>query len=331
LAILFVHGVNDQSVIGVTLGESQQIVRLLDGNCAIDGQLPLKSGVAASITLVGKGVRQPGLNFTTKPTLIFNQISDADTHRGALERCAELCSQLDVPVINRPQAIMRTTRDAVYQRLQGIPGVIVPRTVRFAPHSPEAVFKAAASEDFPFPFIVRIAGKHGGKSMLRINSREDYPVLHQYPFDGRDFYLTQYVDFKDGAGIYHKQRLAVIDGEPILRHTLFDQDWSVHAESGTFMVEHGETWESYQLRSDTYENEIVPRLNNTVQEITSRLGLEYYGIDCHLSRDGEMLVFEANANMNILFNDVPKMEGIVDRIRQRIYAMLARHSGEAVC
>jgi glutathione synthase/RimK-type ligase-like ATP-grasp enzyme len=67
-----------------------------------------------------------------------------------------------------------------------------------------------------------------------------------------------------------------------------------------------------------------------IQEITKRLDLEFYGIDCSLDRDGKMLLFEANANMNILTNDHPQMNERMDMIKGKIHAMLARHSGEEV-
>jgi hypothetical protein len=46
--------------------------------------------------------------------------------------------------------------------------------------------------------------------------------------------------------------------------------------------------------------------------------------------DGEMLVFEANANMNFLTNDHPEMVPRMNMIKKKIQEMLTRHSGEQV-
>ena len=194
MAILFVSGVNDLSSIGVTLDERNQPAYLYDGNCYIHGRLPLKKGIDAYLTLFGVGVQQRGFTFSETPSLIVNQIADADTHHGSLSRCIELCSQVNSPVINRPEHILQTARDRVSESLQGISGVTMPRTVRFKPLSPEDVFVRAEAEKFGWPFIVRLAGLHGGKSMIRVSGPEDYSSLHVFPFDGRDFYLTEYVD-----------------------------------------------------------------------------------------------------------------------------------------
>jgi glutathione synthase/RimK-type ligase-like ATP-grasp enzyme len=279
--------------------------------------------------LFGKGVKQRRIDFTKKPSLIFNEIADADTNRGALERCIELCSQVDTAVINHPEKILRTTRDRVSELLQGIAGVTMPKTVRFSPGSPDDVIEAAESENFDYPFLVRVAGDHGGESMILVSSREDYHALHVYPFDGRDFYLTEFVDCRDSEGFYHKQRLVVIDGEPVLRSSHYDNNWMVHGGSRSFMREH-ETWEEDRLRMRMLETERVPKMKTAIKEISRRLELELFGIDCSISSEGKMLIFEANANMDFLKNEHPQYNKRMEIIHGRIHAMLARHSGEEV-
>lgn len=327
MAILFVSGVNDLSTVGVQLDGNEKLAYIIDGNCSVHGKLPLKNGVAAELVLFGKGVRQRSMNFATTPSLIFNQIADADTHRGALERCMELCAQVPSPVINRPERIMQTTRDRVSELLQGVAGVIMPRTARFQPSSPEDVFERAASEKIDFPFIVRVAGDHAGKSMVLINHATDHNSLHVFPFDGRDFYLTEYVDYQDEAGLYHKQRIVVIDGEPVLRHALYFSEWKIHGNSRTFMREQ-EPWEDSLARMRNMDAELIPKLRPVFREISDRLQLEYFGVDCNVRPNGELLIFEANANMNILFNPFPEMHDRLNMIQARIHAMLLRHSGE---
>ncbi|MCH5373446.1 MAG: hypothetical protein JJ992_05685, partial [Planctomycetes bacterium] len=178
MAILFVSGVNDLSKIGVTLDEKGQIGYLIDGNCSVHERLPLREGVASSLLIFGKGVRQRGVEFKTPPSLIFNQIADPDTHRGALERCIELCEQVNTTVINHPRYVLQTSRDLVAEMLQGIAGVVMPRTQRFRPRSPEEVFSRATAEGFDFPFIARVAGFHGGQNMVRVNGPDDHAALH---------------------------------------------------------------------------------------------------------------------------------------------------------
>jgi glutathione synthase/RimK-type ligase-like ATP-grasp enzyme len=329
MAILFISGVNDQSVVGVTMDEQGQIGYLVDGNCSINHRLPLKEGIANEFTIFGKGVKMPEVEFKQPPSLIFNQISDADTHRGALERCVGLCDQINTTVVNHPRHIQQTGRDRVSALLQNIPDVIMPKTQRFRPKSPEEVLSYAAAEGFSFPYIVRVAGKHQGKSMVRLDTADDLPLLHPLPFDGRDFYLTEYVDYSDTDGMFHKQRIMVIDGEPILRHSLYTNSWMVHASARKFMMQR-ESWDDDIARFDRLSGEVIPALSDAIGEITKRLQLEYYGIDCCLLPDGKMLIFEANANMNVLHGPNPAARYRVEAIQQKLYALLTRYSGEKV-
>ena len=329
VTILFVSGINDLSIIGVEIDDNGNFIHLMDGNCSVHGRIPLKEDSAAYLALFGKGVKQRMVSFARNPSLIFNQISDADTHRGALERCTELCAQVPSPVINQPQRVLQTTRDRVSELLQGIPGVIMPRTVRFQPGSPADVFGHAASEKIDFPFIVRVAGDHAGKSMVLVKGPEDHEALHVFPFDGRDFYLTEYVEYKDAAGLYHKQRIAMIDGEPVLRHSLFKDHWKIHGSSRTFMLAR-ESWAEDRKRTHWLETEAIPRLLPAFREIHDRVKLEYFGVDCNIRPNGEMLIFEVNANMNILHNPYPEMNERMKLIHGKLHAMLARYSGEVV-
>jgi glutathione synthase/RimK-type ligase-like ATP-grasp enzyme len=329
MSILFVNGVSDSSVMGVNLDDKGRLVYLVDGNCTIHNRLPLKKGLTSQVMLFGKGVKQPGMDLDKVPSLIFNQISDADTHRGALERCVDFCEQVNTTVVNHPKHVLQTGRDRVSELLQDIPGVIMPRTLRFRPRSPQAVLEFAVARGIEFPFIVRVAGDHAGKSMIRLDKADDLAVLHALPFDGRDFYLTQFVDYSDEDGLYHKHRIIVIDGKPLLRHALYSNEWIVHANSRAFMMER-DTWEQDVARFDRLSKEELPRLRPAIDEITSRLQLEYYGIDCCMRPDGQMVVFEANANMNILHGPNPASRYRVEAIEQELYKLLTRYSGEKV-
>jgi len=329
MPILFVDGVNDLSTIGLTLDENGRPVYLINGSCSIHRRLPLREGVAQSLLLFGRGVRQRAVNFDRAPSLIFNQISDADTHRGALERCIELCDQVNTTVINHPRHVLKTTRDGISTLLQGIDGVIVPRTQRFQPRSPDEVFSRADAERFALPFIIRTVGTHDGKNMVRVRSRADSAALHALPLDGRDFYLIEYVDCRDERGLFHKQRVVVIDGDPMVRHSLFNSDWNIHGSSRTFMIER-ESWDEEQARVAHFHNEVRTRLRPAIDEITRRIGLEYYGIDCNIGPDGSITVFEANASMNVLNNEYPIIQYRVDAIAERIRQMLTKYSGERV-
>ncbi|MGH8036060.1 MAG: hypothetical protein ACREO9_12600, partial [Lysobacterales bacterium] len=91
-----------------------------------------------------------------------------------------------------------------------------------------------------------------------------------------------------------------------------------------------ESWEATHARMDLLDKEQIPKLLPALQEISNRLQLEYFGLDCTIRPNGDLLIFEANANMNILFNPFPEMNDRLNKIQTRMHAMLEKYSGEQV-
>jgi hypothetical protein len=327
--ILFVSGINDQSRIGITLDDTGKPLYLMGGNCSVHQRLPLRQGVASAFTLFGKAVRQPIVELRPQPTLIFNQIADADTHTGALERCIELCEQVSTTVINHPRHVHKTTPDRLALALAGVPGLTLPRTLRFRPRSPDEVYSRATADRIAFPFHVRVAGLHDGPSLIRVGGFDDRAALHALPFDGRDFYLTEHIDYADERGVYSRERIAVIDGEPLLRYASREPDWNAY-DDGQAFLQVPENWEEDVEHFDRVSREWLPQARPAIDEITRQLQLEYYGIDCHMRPDGHLVVFEAGPKLHLLSNEHENARYRVDAIVERMHAMLTRYSGEKV-
>lgn len=327
MAILFVRGVNDLNRVEISPRKDGKFDFVIDGSCNVMSHLGFDKGMAASVILFGNKVKQPGFQLPETPALIFNQISDPDSHRGALERCVHLCTQIAAPVINRPERIQATTRDRVSERLQGIPGVVMPRAIRCQPRSPEEVFAQAESASLKFPLIVRLAGVHGGKSSVLVRGREDLAMLDVYPFDGSSFYLTEFVDYQSSDGLYRKIRIVVVDGKPLFRHLLMDSQWMIHAASLDFMDTRPELFREEERAFAAFETELVPRIQPAIEAIAERLGLEYFGIDCNINEQGEMLIFEANANMNVFFNTRSRSTKVIGIIREQLRRFIELRAG----
>ena len=156
---------------------------------------------------------------------VFNQISDPDTHKITLSKANEFYHHIPkhIPFFNIPSHIMQTTRDNIYQLLQGIDKLHVPKTVKIQPKSPADIYEAITKEGFSFPVIFRQAGDHGGISTIRVDDETEQ--FYAFALDGRDYYMTQFAEYANEEGIYAKYRLVVVDGEVYLRHVIFS-DWN---------------------------------------------------------------------------------------------------------
>lgn len=327
MTVLFVQGIPDDSRATLGLDERGKIYYNVTGSCAVHGNISLPEVSSHSITLFGNRTRQARIRLPRKSSLIFNQISDADTHAGALKRCVKLVENFDCPVINPPQRILQTARNRVSELLRDIPGVVVPKTIRFQPRAPRAVFEAAASHGLQPPFIVRVAGDHGGKRMVRVSNEDDPGALHALPFDGRDFYLIEFLDYESGDGLYRKTRIVVVDGTPLIRHHLIHSDWMVHASAVEFMLDNPSLKVEEAELLANFDATLRPRIEARVTEIRKRLGLDYFGIDCHVNEQDNMLIFEANASMNILANRRAEYGECLETIKTHIRRMILDQTG----
>ena len=259
------------------------------------------------------------------PQLIVNEISNPETHSEVLTLCERLCEDHGCPVINHPKYIPMTMRDVMAARLSTIPGLVVPRTIRANPKTPSEVEEIVRSHDLGNPFLMREIGKHGGETLLRISLPDDRDLLHQFAYDGRAFYLTEFVDYPSDDGLYRKLRIACIDGEIRLRHLLILDNWMVHASARAFMDERPHLIEEELPYLENFENDVKPKIAATFAAICKAVPLDYFGVDCHVYPDGKVLLFEANANMNMLINtrtDEATVQPYIDRIVEDLRLLL---------
>jgi len=258
---------------------------------------------------------------------VFNQISDVDTHKNVLRKVDSFYKTVSahVPFFNIPSLVMKTTRDSIYRSLQGIDKVHVPKTVRLTPKSPSYIYKIIEKENFEFPVIFRQTGHHGGVSTIRVDDETEQ--FHAFPLDGRDYYLTQFVDYAD-RDVYSKYRLVVVGGEVFIRHVIFSDSWMIHSKSREYMEENKKYQEKEEQILESFNTKIKPKIQGIINEIYQKLGLDYFGIDCHIDDHMNLFIFEINANMNVLINTAKDKDNPwtkqIDMIKKAIITMILK-------
>lgn len=258
---------------------------------------------------------------------VFNQIADPDTHKITLGKVEDFYKKVSpyVSFFNPPSLIMQTTRDNISKMLQGIDKLNVPKTVKIQPRSPSDIYATIKKEEFSYPLIFRQAGDHGGVSTLKVDNETEQ--FYAFALDGRDYYLTQYVDCSHD-GIYSKYRLVIVDGEVFIRHAIFSDSWIIHSNSRQYMKKNIQYEELESDILNSFDNTIKPKIKEVIQEIYHRLQLDYFGIDCNIDKDMNILVFEINANMNVLINNASNSDNPwtkqIDQIKQAIVKMIMK-------
>jgi hypothetical protein len=259
--------------------------------------------------------------------IVVNLICDVDQGPDMLAAAADVIDRLGKPVINHPHRILGTGRDAIAKLLAGIPLCRVPlaiRTTRAELAAPDAVAHLER-DGFAFPLLLRVAGTHGGDAFEKIESRDGIASFLAAHAAADEFYVTAFADYQSPDGHFRKYRFVFTNGEILPYHLAIGNGWKVHHYS-TEMDRHAWMQDEERAFLQNPGGVFSPAHYEALAAIRAAVGLEFFGIDCSLDRDGNVLVFEVNASMLIHDDnaDFPYKTPHCVRIKAAFEAMLTR-------
>ncbi len=269
--------------------------------------------------------------------LVFNAVGDADRSPASLQAAIRALARTSAPVINSPAAVLATGRVANAARLSRIPGVktarmaLLPRELLTVPEADPSLPPALAAHGLAFPLLLRAPGFHAGLNFVRVeNPAELAAALPTLP--GRELLAIEYFDTRKADGKVRKYRVMMIDGKLYPLHAAVSGQWKVHF----FSAEMGDSPEHRaedQAFLDDMPQVLGEKAMGALQAIQAELELDYGGIDFSLDADGNVLLFEANANMRV---DRPKPGALwdyrrkpVERIFTAVLAMLRERASSS--
>ena len=218
--------------------------------------------------------------------VVFNTLGDVDHDGGQIAAAGAVCARLGKPVLNPPSAIPRTGRDRAPELFAGVPGLVTPSTRRTSPGNLAAL---AIAE----PLLVRPAGDHGGENLVLMHDDADKRAyLSTSP--GERLLLTAFHNFRSDDGLWRKYRLIFVDRQVYPYHLAIADDWLVHYWRADMGRSDGKRAEEARFLAD-WRGVFGARAAAAVEEVARRLDLDYGGMDCALTPDGRVVLFEANA------------------------------------
>lgn len=263
--------------------------------------------------------KQQTINFTSGIHAVFNEISEPDTHTRSLKKVEDIKNQLpkNIKFFNTPKNIMKTSRNNIYTLLNDIPNLIVPKTVKIQVKSPKDIYNTIKKHNFIYPVIFRKAGDHGGISMSLIENEKDNEKFYPYALDNSDFYITQYIEYKQN-NFYKKYRLVVVDGKVFIRSCMIGKTWMLN--------HHSRDKETHLIELEILKSSdiIVNKIQTTITKIHKKLDLDYFGIDCAIDVNYKITIFEINANMNIFHVENSEFNKYVDPIKEAVISMIEK-------
>jgi hypothetical protein len=230
--------------------------------------------------------------------LLLNAIGDADLCATALKAAVSIASRTRAPIINRPDAVLRTGREDNARRFSQTPGVVAPLIETWRRHrllSRDAAENLAAA-GFTFPLLLRLPGFQTGQHFLRVETPADLATAAGLP--GDETLVIQFLNSASADGMIRKYRVMMIGGVLYPLHMAASRDWKIHYFSSEMANR-----EDLRREEAAFLDDMPAALGQTamaaLQAIQEALALDYAGIDFGLAGDGRLIFFEANATMVI--------------------------------
>ena len=240
--------------------------------------------IALATLYLGPGVPTPARLPAHDVAIVVTPSSqDGEQALAVIEKIAE---SWPVPLLNRPAQIRELERDRLYRNLAGIPGLVVPPTLRATRDNLKSV------PGVQFPLIVRPLGSHAGFGLARL---DDAPALRDYleQRGEEEFFVSPFVDYSGTDGLFRKYRIAMIDGRPFPVHMAVAEEWKVWYLNADMALNVAHRTEEAQFMR-LFDEAFGRRHARALAGLAERLGLDYFLIDCAQTKDGALLIFEAD-------------------------------------
>ena len=146
-----------------------------------------------------------------------------------------------------------------------------------------------------YPVIVRPVDSHAGEGLRKIETPAE---LAAYLTDSveAEFFISNFVDYRSADGRFRKCRIMLIDGRAYVSHMAVSSRWMVHYLNADMLASAEHRNEEARFM-ESFASGFALRHRAALQAIHQQLGLEYVGIDCAETPDGQLLVFEVDSNM----------------------------------
>jgi hypothetical protein len=233
--------------------------------------------------------------------------SDSEDCRDALRMIDQAAPRWPRPLLNPPKRVCNLDRDKLHHLLDGIDGLEIPATIPVtrAGLLPPALSAEAVAGIAAFPVIVRPRGSHAGVGLAKIGDRE---AMARY-LDQRqeeEFFVSRFVDYSSDDGLFRKYRVVFVDGRPYACHMAIADRWDIWYLNAGMSGNAGKRLEEETFMR-TFDIGFARRHHAALAAMAGRIGLDYFLVDCAETKDGSLLIFEADNTAVVHNMDSPEV------------------------
>ena len=236
-------------------------------------------------------------------------VGESEANRPVLEILRQWRTLWPHPVLNNaPERIVTLARERLAAAFPGCRHVVVPETLVVTDAALWRLVEGVRDETAAqptFPLIVRLFGAHAGRGTEKIEYAGDLADYLQHTA-GQRFTVTPFLDYAGPDGYFRKQRIVFIDGHAYASHMAVSRRWMVHYLNAE-METHPDRREQEAAWMQDFDRDFAVRHAAAFEEIVTRIGLDYFAIDCGELPDGRLVLFEADTAMIVHAMDPPDL------------------------
>ncbi len=284
-------------------GEDKYVTKLTRGNFADTYLTDPDRFTVYDFLVLNKNI--VGFEGLPEHGLIMNSIADPDFERDSLLALSEYLKTVPrMPVINHPDRVLPTARDANYRRFKDFDGIVFPKTLRLVLQGldDERAVGLIEEQGTGYPLLIRETGTHTGKTFAKI---DDPQALRDAIAKGDygEIYLIEYVENLKKGKYAWKMRVFLIDGNiyPVVLH--IDEFWNVHGGNRKEVMKEN-AWMTEEEAAFVSDCEAYLGHQNyeTLKSLYNVVGLDFFGVDFSILETGEILIYELNPAMRHSFH-----------------------------
>ena len=236
--------------------------------------------------------------------------SDSEECRDALDIIDAAVARWPRPLLNPPRRVCNLDRDKLHQLISGIEGLDIPATIgttraQLSGVAQSDISFAEIAAELAFPVIVRPRGSHAGVGLAKLDDRA---AISEYLAEQpeQEFFVARFVDYASDDGLFRKYRVVFVDGRPYACHMAIADRWDIwYLNAG--MSDSAEKRLEEQTFMGTFDIGFARRHRAALAGMATRIGLDYFTVDCAENKRGELLIFEADNTAVVHNMDSPQL------------------------
>ena len=236
--------------------------------------------------------------------------SDSEECIEALRKIDAMASRWPRPLLNPPRCVRRLDRDKLHILLRGVSRLEIPATLSVTRAEISSMAQSgsdisALAAQLKFPIIMRPRGTHAGVGLVRL---DDTAAITRYLAERSEqaFFVSRFVDYASPDGLFRKYRIVFIGGKPYACHMAIADRWDIWYLNAGMAFSAEKRAEEERFMRD-FDSDFARRHHGALAAVASRVGLDYFTIDCAENRNGELLIFEADNTAVVHNMDSPEV------------------------